>query len=98
MKKLHTVLAVAFLSTSLLGGGALALAQDQDHHDQDHHDQDHHTDVHAPHGERMTSLRARMAVQWSPGRAVLIGQRSLKLQVQHTLFLRSPLYCPAAFR
>src|SRR5579863_3168493 len=41
MKKLHTVLAVAFLSTSLLGGGALALAQDQDHHDQDHHDQDH---------------------------------------------------------
>jgi len=43
MKKLHTVLALAFLSTSLMGG--VALAQDQDHHDdhgsaqaQDHHD------------------------------------------------------------
>jgi Ni/Co efflux regulator RcnB len=34
MKKLHTVLALAFLSTSLMGGVALA----QDHHDQDHHD------------------------------------------------------------
>jgi Ni/Co efflux regulator RcnB len=29
MKKLHTVLALAILSTSLMGGGALA----QDHHD-----------------------------------------------------------------
>jgi Ni/Co efflux regulator RcnB len=39
MKKLHTVLALAILSTSLMGG--VALAQDQDHHDaqaQDHHD------------------------------------------------------------
>jgi len=43
MKKLHTVLALAFLSTSLSGG--IALAQDQDHHDnhasaqdRDHHD------------------------------------------------------------
>ena len=39
MKKLHSVLALAFLSTSLLGG--VAIAQDQDHHDnqaQDHHD------------------------------------------------------------
>lgn len=40
MKKLHTVLALAFLSSSLMGG--VALAQD-DHHDdhataQDHHD------------------------------------------------------------
>jgi Ni/Co efflux regulator RcnB len=34
MKKLHTVLAVAFLSASLMGTVALA----QDHHDQDHHD------------------------------------------------------------
>ncbi len=34
MRKLNTVLAVAFLSTSLLGGVALA----QDHNDQDHHD------------------------------------------------------------
>ncbi len=38
MKKLHTVLALAFLSTSLMGGVALA----QDHHDntqdRDHHD------------------------------------------------------------
>lgn len=39
MKKLHTVLALAILSTSLMGGGAVALAQD--HHDQDHHDADH---------------------------------------------------------
>jgi Ni/Co efflux regulator RcnB len=41
MKKLNTVLALAFLSTSLMGG--VAFAQDQDHHDdhaaaQDHHD------------------------------------------------------------
>ncbi len=39
MKKLHSVLALAFLSTSLMGG--VALAQAQDHHDaqaQDHHD------------------------------------------------------------
>jgi len=39
MKKLHTVLALTFLSTSLMGG--VAIAQDQDHHDataQDHHD------------------------------------------------------------
>lgn len=39
MKKLHTVLALAFLCTSLTGG--VAFAQDQDHHDQmsqDHHD------------------------------------------------------------
>jgi Ni/Co efflux regulator RcnB len=39
MKKLHTVLALAILSTSLMGSGAVALAQD--HHDeqaQDHHD------------------------------------------------------------
>ncbi len=41
MKKLNTVLALAFLSTSLMAG--VALAQDQDHHDdhataQDHHD------------------------------------------------------------
>jgi Ni/Co efflux regulator RcnB len=34
MKKLHTVLALAFLSTSLMGGVAMA----QDHPDQDHHD------------------------------------------------------------
>jgi Ni/Co efflux regulator RcnB len=38
MKKLHTVLALAFLSASLMGGVALA----QDHHDnaqdRDHHD------------------------------------------------------------
>jgi Ni/Co efflux regulator RcnB len=38
MKKLHTVLALAILSTSLMGGVALA----QDHHDnaqdRDHHD------------------------------------------------------------
>jgi Ni/Co efflux regulator RcnB len=43
MKKLHTVLALTFLSTSLMGG--VAVAQDQDHHDADHHDataQDHH--------------------------------------------------------
>jgi Ni/Co efflux regulator RcnB len=39
MKKLHTVLALAFLSTSLAGGvstsltGGVAYAQDQDHHD-----------------------------------------------------------------
>ncbi len=42
MKKLHSVLALTFLSTSLMGGVALA----QDHHgdDQDHHaqDRDHH--------------------------------------------------------
>jgi Ni/Co efflux regulator RcnB len=45
MKKLHTVLALAILSTSLTGGVALAQdhhdAQDQDHHDaqaQDHRD------------------------------------------------------------
>jgi Ni/Co efflux regulator RcnB len=31
MKKLHTVLALSILSTSLMGG--VALAQDQDHHD-----------------------------------------------------------------
>jgi Ni/Co efflux regulator RcnB len=31
MKKLHTALALAILSTSLMGG--VALAQDQDHHD-----------------------------------------------------------------
>jgi Ni/Co efflux regulator RcnB len=31
MKKLHTVLALAILSTSLMGG--VAVAQDQDHHD-----------------------------------------------------------------
>lgn len=31
MKKLHTVLALAVLSTSLMGG--VAFAQDQDHHD-----------------------------------------------------------------
>ncbi|HEY1803033.1 MAG TPA: RcnB family protein [Terracidiphilus sp.] len=44
MKKLHTILALAFLSTSLTGGIALA----QDHHD-DHpsaQDRDHH-DNHA---------------------------------------------------
>jgi Ni/Co efflux regulator RcnB len=40
MKKLHAVLALAFLSTSLAGGvastsliGGVAMAQDQDHHD-----------------------------------------------------------------
>ena len=37
MKKFHTVLALAFLSTSLMGGVALA----QDNHAQDNHDQDH---------------------------------------------------------
>ena len=31
MKNVHTVLALAILSTSLMGG--IALAQDQDHHD-----------------------------------------------------------------
>ena len=40
MKKLHAVLALAILSTSLMGG--VALAQDRDHHDnaqdRDHHD------------------------------------------------------------
>ncbi len=39
MKKLHSVLALAILSTSLTGG--VALAQDRDHHDaqaQEHHD------------------------------------------------------------
>jgi Ni/Co efflux regulator RcnB len=40
MKTLHTVLALAILSTSLMGG--VALAQDRDHHDnaqdRDHHD------------------------------------------------------------
>jgi Ni/Co efflux regulator RcnB len=35
MRKLHTVLALAILSTSLMGG--VALAQDQDHHDRDNH-------------------------------------------------------------
>ncbi|HVN94733.1 MAG TPA: RcnB family protein [Terracidiphilus sp.] len=42
MKLRHTALALAFLSTSVLGG--VAFAQDQDHHD-DHpaaQDQDHH--------------------------------------------------------
>jgi Ni/Co efflux regulator RcnB len=34
MKSLHTVLALAVLSTSLMGRVSLA----QDHHDQDHHD------------------------------------------------------------
>jgi Ni/Co efflux regulator RcnB len=34
MKKLHTVLALAILSTSLMGGVAFA----QDNHDQDHRD------------------------------------------------------------
>lgn len=52
MKKLHTVLALAVLSTSLMGG--VAVAQAQDHHDaqnQDHHDaqdrdhRDNHTYV-----------------------------------------------------
>ena len=40
MKKLHAVIALAFLSTSLAGGvastsliGGVAMAQDQDHHD-----------------------------------------------------------------
>jgi len=49
MKKFHTVLALAFLSTSLMGG--VALAQDnhaQDNHDQDNHAQDNHAqDNHA---------------------------------------------------
>jgi Ni/Co efflux regulator RcnB len=39
MKKLHTVLALAILSTSLMGGVVLA----QDHQDQDH--RDNHTYV-----------------------------------------------------
>lgn len=33
MKKLHTVLVLAILSTSLLGGVAMAQDHDQDHHD-----------------------------------------------------------------
>ena len=44
MKKLHTVLALAFLSTSLMGG--VAVAQDQDHHD-DHATAQAHRDNHS---------------------------------------------------
>jgi Ni/Co efflux regulator RcnB len=39
MKKIHTMLALTILSTSLMGGAALA-QQDQDRHD-NHQDQDH---------------------------------------------------------
>ncbi|MGD0155553.1 MAG: RcnB family protein [Terracidiphilus sp.] len=50
MKKLHTLLALAFLSTSLMGGVALA----QDHHDngqdRDHHDNGQDRDHHDNHG------------------------------------------------
>jgi len=55
MKKLHTILALAVLATSLGGGVALAQdhhdnAQDRDHHDnaQDRHDNDR--DHHDNHG------------------------------------------------
>jgi len=45
MKKLNTMLAVTFLSASLMGSG-VALAQDQNHHDQqDRNHHDNHTYV-----------------------------------------------------
>ena len=43
MKKLHTILALAVLSTSLMGG--VAFAQDQDHHDTTANQHDNHTYV-----------------------------------------------------
>jgi len=47
MKKLHSVLALAVFSTSLMGGVALA----QDHHDDaDHHDNAQNRDHHDNHG------------------------------------------------
>jgi len=78
MKKFHTVLALAFLSTSLMGGVALA----QDHHDQDHQDQNHqdqdHRDNHTyvEHGEWHKGARMKHE-DWDRGDRVDYRQHHL---------------------